>query len=954
MALIYGNCLAETVLFGRGSDWRYLDDGSNQGTNWQSGVFNDSGWVSGPAEFGYGDGDKATTNSYGAFPTNKFITTYFRGSFVVASTSDYDRLKIRLLRDDGAVVYLNGIEVRRDNMPAGSIAFNTLAATALSGASESTFYETVIFTSNILITGANCIAVEIHQADVDSSDISFDLEIVGVVSVEIVPEGSVWKYLDNGSNQASAWRSNSFNDISWPAGPAQLGYGDGDEATTNAYGSVSTNRHITTYYRKTVVIPDASNILYLKTRLLRDDGAVVYLNGIEIRRDNMPSGSIAYTTRASTALGNPEESTFYETLIPASGLLLNGTNVIAVEIHQSGPGSTDISFDFMLEGLTNLPLPTITRGPYLQMGTPTSVVIRWRTDFPTNSIAWVFTGVSTSIFSSSSVTTEHVIAIGGLEAATTYKYGIGYGTNVVAGGDTNHMFTTAPVTGSRGPVRIWVLGDSGTKNQNQRNVRDAYYSWSTNRTPDLWLMLGDNAYDDGTDDEFQAAVFDVYPDTLRKSVLWPTLGNHDGHTADSLTESGPYYENFTLPRNGEAGGFASGTEAYYSFDYANIHFICLESYETDRSTNGGMFIWMNSDINASTQEWIIAFWHHPPYTKGSHNSDTENELKQMRTNFLPKLEAAGVDLVLCGHSHSYERSFLINHHYGTSSTFNAGMKVDGGSGREDGDGAYDKTLTNGAVYAVAGSSGQISGGTLNHPAMFTSLNELGSMVIDVEGAELRASFIGNTPVVKDYFTIRKDSPTVTLETFVQGAGTVMPESGTYLSNTMVNISAAPSNFHAFNQWSGDLSGIVNPTNLLMNDHKQITAEFTAILVTNNVPQWWLFANGLGTNDADAMADQDSDGVDTWEEYIADTLPSVGTSYFMISRFAVANDLISAASVQFLSSTGRLYGIDRAGEMDDSMQWVPVTNDLPGTGAKIEVEDSIATNPASYRVRVKLP
>lgn len=137
-------------------------------------------------------------------------------------------------------------------------------------------------------------------------------------------------------------------------------------------------------------------------------------------------------------------------------------------------------------------------------------------------------------------------------------------------------------------------------------------------------MLGDNAYSTGTDNQYQAAVFDMYPELLRQSVLWTTLGNHDGYTADSATQTGPYYDNFTLPTAGEAGGLASGTEAYYSFDYANIHFICLESHETNRTPSGAMLAWLQQDVAATTQRWVIAFWHHPPYTKGSHNSDTES------------------------------------------------------------------------------------------------------------------------------------------------------------------------------------------------------------------------------------------------------------------------------------------------------------------------------------------
>jgi hypothetical protein len=249
----------------------------------------------------------------------------------------------------------------------------------------------------------------------------------------------------------------------------------------------------------------------------------------------------------------------------------------------------------------------------------------------------------------------------------------------------------------------------------------------------------------------------MYPSVLRNSVVWATLGNHDGHTADSASQSGPYYDMFTLPKQAEAGGVASGTEAYYSFDYGDIHFVCLDSYDSDRSATGDMLTWLQSDLGAQSQEWLIAFWHHPPYSKGSHDSDSEGELVDMRENALPILEAHGVDLVLSGHSHAYERSFYLNAHYDDSDTLTPAMLIDDGDGREEGTGPYVRPMgtTHGAVYVVAGSSGQTSGGSLDHPAMYLSLNELGSLVIDVDATTLKVSFIDDAAAVRDWFTIAR-------------------------------------------------------------------------------------------------------------------------------------------------------------------------------------------------------
>lgn len=402
---------------------------------------------------------------------------------------------------------------------------------------------------------------------------------------------------------------------------------------------------------------------------------------------------------------------------------------------------------------------TLTRGPYLQMGTTSAMTVRWRTSSKTSSVLQYGTGLGslTSTAADETPKTDHEIRVTGLAADTTYYYSVGDGATTFAKGP-DHFFSTAP-TGVK-PMRIWVLGDSGTAGSGQRAVRDAYYKFAGSSRTNIWLMLGDNAYNEGTDEEYQAAVFDMYPTMLRKAVLWPTPGNHDGHTADAETQTGPYYDIFTLPKSAEAGGIASGSEAYYSFDYGNVHFVCLESYETNRAPNGPMAEWLRHDLANNKKDWLIAFWHHPPYSKGSHDSDIDTELIEMRQAFVPILEEHGVDLVLCGHSHSYERSHFINGHHGSSDTFDKSMVVQPGSGRSDLTGAYTKTAVGplpfaGAVYSVSGASGRLSEGSFDHPAMFISLHVLGSLVLDVNNNRLDVQYLDSTGARRDYFTMLK-------------------------------------------------------------------------------------------------------------------------------------------------------------------------------------------------------
>ena len=409
--------------------------------------------------------------------------------------------------------------------------------------------------------------------------------------------------------------------------------------------------------------------------------------------------------------------------------------------------------------VTSLPI-ALVRGPYLQVGTPTSGVVRWRTDLDSDAIVYYGTALNslTNLASAPGGTNEHIVQIPGLLPDTKYYYSIGNSAQRLARGE-DYWFKTSPVPGTRKPLRFWVLGDAGTANENQENVRDAYYRMAaTNRPADFWLMLGDNAYNSGLDTEYQAAVFDMYPNTLRNLFLWPTIGNHETQQAFTAADF-PYLHIFTLPQNAEAGGVPSGSPRYYSFDYGNIHFTCLDSMSSGRTTNTAMVQWLVNDLESSTQEWSIVFFHHPPYTRGNHNSDNEAELIEIRQNILPILESHGVDLVLCGHSHAWERSYLLNGHYGLSGTLTSAMKIDGGNGREDGTGAYRKNgIGQGTVYTVAGSSGQITGGQLNHPAHFISLNELGSMVIDVNSNRLDAIFLATNGVSRDHFTLLKTPP----------------------------------------------------------------------------------------------------------------------------------------------------------------------------------------------------
>jgi len=172
-----GEAPSTNVLVAAGSDWRYLDAGTDQGTAWTQLSFNDSSWKTGQAQLGCGYGDEATTLSFGPSANNKFITYYFRRTFVLADPARVQSLRMNLLRDDGAIIYLNGREAHRVAMPTGTVKFRTLAT-----AGSDYNWEPSTLDKSLLTAGTNIVAVEMHQGSANSSDVRFDLELSAVLA----------------------------------------------------------------------------------------------------------------------------------------------------------------------------------------------------------------------------------------------------------------------------------------------------------------------------------------------------------------------------------------------------------------------------------------------------------------------------------------------------------------------------------------------------------------------------------------------------------------------------------------------------------------------------------------------------------------------------------------------------------------------------------------------------
>jgi predicted phosphodiesterase len=257
-------------------------------------------------------------------------------------------------------------------------------------------------------------------------------------------------------------------------------------------------------------------------------------------------------------------------------------------------------------------------------------------------------------------------------------------------GSDEQYFVTSPVPGSTGKTRIWVISDFGQTDLGDNIEREkAVNYWKTfnngNLHSDFILSLGDQTEND-TQKELQQLFFNLLDEPLLNSPLFTIEGNHDA--VDDLVN---YRATFSVPENGESGGYPSNTQDYYSFNYANIHIIALSTEIDD--INGQQLIWLQNDlqnIDRDNTDWLIACLHRPFHSGGYHPTDASSTAQKQRTYWLKELEDCGVDLILQGHNAIYERSFLLDNLIGKTTDIIDKNVIDSGNGREDGDGAYYK------------------------------------------------------------------------------------------------------------------------------------------------------------------------------------------------------------------------------------------------------------------------
>mmetsp|Transcript_439 Transcript_439/g.1539 ORF Transcript_439/g.1539 Transcript_439/m.1539 type:complete len:582 (-) Transcript_439:84-1829(-) len=476
--------------------------------------------------------------------------------------------------------------------------------------------------------------------------------------------------------------------------------------------------------------------------------------------------------------------------------------------------------------------------PYLQRASSRSMTVCWRTWGLSATRLLLWTSATTTatmspssqhapgrlcehrmVTDSGAASHAHAVHLQDLQPATTYYYAVG-SNSTWQGYGRSLNFTTWPLStracklnrtqpllqaqpaaephqqhvqpcelhdaaNNERLFRLWVLGDSGSGTRPQLQVRDAFLAYcaaSERAGWDATLLLGDNAYPEGTAADYKRTFFEPYKEVLASVPAFLTLGNHELRSSDAMHKTGAYFKYFLHPFHAESEGLASRTPLYYSFTIANaVHVVSIDTEITvataanvDAHGNArnpiavNFLEWLQEDLRTAEARFTVIFTHRPVYSKGWYDSDTDKKTSVFRARVVPMLEKFGVDLVLSGHSHAYERSHLIGGHYSTSKKLKSSMVHSTNNTMHKGDCARD-----GTVYVVAGvssgstlhrdafrrtSHGHKRGGTpTTHPVMARSIAAVGgSLVVEVRGDELQMKFLSLDGVVEDSIAIRKE------------------------------------------------------------------------------------------------------------------------------------------------------------------------------------------------------
>ncbi|WP_339317493.1 S-layer homology domain-containing protein [Paenibacillus sp. FSL R10-2734] len=525
------------------------------------------------------------------------------------------------------------------------------------------------------------------------------LQLQTLEPVTILAGNSTWKYLDQGTDQGTAWRS-VYDDSTWASGQAPLGYKDsgagvsskqfGALNTNISYGSNKSKKYPTSYFRTNVTV-NMEEVLKsgeIEGNFAFDDGVVLYLNGTEIYREAMPTGDINFQTKSPSNLSNPNEYTKVDLTEVVKTNLKDGNNELSAEVHQSSDSSSDLYWAMSLTAypavepvqpgvgkpdsiaLTFNGNPQTSMGfnwyaPESVTGTKLEVVEASKVvdgQFPSGGAqSYEGTSVTTSVYMTkadksakkSVVLTSHKVIADHLQPGTEYAYRAGDGqadnwSNVgtfKTESSSNQAFKFLYTTDSQGTTEedfdIW-----------NHTLQEGLAKFPTSE----FILNSGDLVDNGDIEEQWGWFFNKPKDILANIPLVPLVGNHESKTYNNYTT------HFNLPNVSNTGAKPDGS--VYSFDYGSAHFMVINTEYYGASSNlenneiyNKQVQWLRSEAAKSDQKWKVVLLHKSPYSVASHTNDTD--VLYYRANLTKVFDELGIDMVIGGHDHTFARSYQM-------------------------------------------------------------------------------------------------------------------------------------------------------------------------------------------------------------------------------------------------------------------------------------------------------
>jgi hypothetical protein len=354
---------ALTTLLAQKSTWSYLfDDSVSVPASWKQPTFDSSGWKSGAAPLGFGD-NGVTTDVDVPSGTRRAVVSYYRTTFDVPQGATYGTVTLTTRADDAVAAYVNGVEVGRSNLDSGELSGASYAKTAprtSTAVGDPVTFEVPV---SALRPGTNTVAISVHSMYRATPDSSMDAMIratdgstavvappAAPTNTALVAEKSSWSYLFSAdATPPATWKTASTGTGDWASGAAPLGWGSGP-ITTDIDVPADQTRALTSYFRRTFSVSDPSAFAELTLTTRADDGIVVYVNGTEAARENLPAGDITANTYALSAPNTATAVANEVTVQVPTSLLTAGTNTIAVEVHSNYRSTQSSSMDLSLVG----------------------------------------------------------------------------------------------------------------------------------------------------------------------------------------------------------------------------------------------------------------------------------------------------------------------------------------------------------------------------------------------------------------------------------------------------------------------------------------------------------------------------------------------------------------------------------------------------------------------------